>query len=88
MRDAILADFDEFRLAQTMSLLAFILAALLLAITPGPGIAYVVGRTVARGRAEGLASCLGTALGGLVHRWRRRLDYRCSLRNRRGHSTC
>lgn len=50
-----------------MSLLAFIFAALVLAITPGPGIAYVVARTVAGGRAEGLASCVGTALGGLVH---------------------
>ncbi|MFQ6712109.1 LysE family translocator, partial [Bordetella pertussis] len=28
-----------------MSLLAFLLAAALLAITPGPGIAYVVART-------------------------------------------
>lgn len=50
-----------------MSLLAFLFAALVLAITPGPGIAYVVARTVAGGRPEGLASCLGTALGGLVH---------------------
>lgn len=50
-----------------MSLLAFFFAALVLAITPGPGIAYVVARTVAGGRPEGLASCLGTALGGLVH---------------------
>ena len=50
-----------------MPLLAFVLAALALAITPGPGIAYVVARTVAGGRAEGLASCLGTGLGGLVH---------------------
>jgi threonine/homoserine/homoserine lactone efflux protein len=49
------------------SLLAFFLAASLLAITPGPGIAYVVARTVAGGRSEGLASCLGTALGGMVH---------------------
>jgi threonine/homoserine/homoserine lactone efflux protein len=47
--------------------LAFLLAATVLAVTPGPGIAYVVARTVAGGRAEGLASCLGTALGGLVH---------------------
>ncbi|MFL6620963.1 MAG: LysE family translocator [Povalibacter sp.] len=39
----------------------------MLAITPGPGIAYVVARTVTGGRREGLASCLGTALGGLVH---------------------
>jgi threonine/homoserine/homoserine lactone efflux protein len=50
-----------------MSLLAFLLAALALAVTPGPGIAYVVARTAAGGRAEGLASCLGTALGGSVH---------------------
>lgn len=50
-----------------MSLFAFALAALILAITPGPGIAYVVARTVAGGRPEGLASCLGTGLGGLVH---------------------
>ncbi len=50
-----------------MSLLPFVLAALVLALTPGPGIAYVVARTAAGGRAEGLASCLGTALGGSVH---------------------
>jgi threonine/homoserine/homoserine lactone efflux protein len=50
-----------------MSFLAFILAALVLAITPGPGIAYVVARTVAGGRSEGLASCIGTGLGGMLH---------------------
>ena len=50
-----------------MSLAAFLIAAVLLAVTPGPGIAYVVARTVAGGRAEGLASCLGTGLGGMVH---------------------
>lgn len=50
-----------------MSILAFLFAAVVLAITPGPGIAYVVARTVAGGRPEGLASCLGTGLGGLVH---------------------
>lgn len=47
--------------------LAFLGAALLLAITPGPGMAYVVARTAAGGRAEGLASCAGTALGGMLH---------------------
>lgn len=46
---------------------AFLIAALALAVTPGPGMAYVVARTVAGGRAEGLASCLGTGLGGLAH---------------------
>jgi len=50
-----------------MSFTAFLLAAVVLAITPGPGIAYVVARTVAGGRTEGLASCVGTAIGGLVH---------------------
>lgn len=50
-----------------MTYLAFLLAALALAITPGPGLAYVVARTVAGGRSEGLASCLGTGIGGLVH---------------------
>ena len=50
-----------------MSLVAFCVAAVVLAITPGPGIAYVVARTVVGGRAEGLASCIGTGLGGLLH---------------------
>ena len=50
-----------------MSFLTFLVAALALAITPGPGIAYVVARTVAGGRAEGLASCFGTAVGGMLH---------------------
>jgi len=47
--------------------LAFLVTATVLAFTPGPGIAYVVARTVSGGRAEGLASCGGTALGGFLH---------------------
>jgi threonine/homoserine/homoserine lactone efflux protein len=50
-----------------MSILAFVITALVLAITPGPGIFYVVARTVAGGRPEGLASCLGTGIGGMLH---------------------
>jgi threonine/homoserine/homoserine lactone efflux protein len=50
-----------------MSFLAFLFAAIVLAVTPGPGIAYVLARTVSGGRAEGLASCLGTGLGGMLH---------------------
>ena len=49
-----------------MTFIPFLIAALVLAITPGPGIAYVVARTVAGGRKEGLASCLITGLGGLL----------------------
>jgi threonine/homoserine/homoserine lactone efflux protein len=47
--------------------LVFLAAALLVAITPGPGIFYIVARTLAGGRAEGLASSVGLGLGGLVH---------------------
>jgi threonine/homoserine/homoserine lactone efflux protein len=42
-------------------------AACVLAITPGPGIFYVAARTLAGGRAEGVASSFGTGLGGMVH---------------------
>ena len=45
----------------------YVAAALLLAVTPGPGIFYVAARTLAGGRSEGLASGLGTGTGGLVH---------------------
>ena len=45
----------------------FVAAAFLLAITPGPGIFYVAARTLAGGRAEGMASTSGTGLGGIVH---------------------
>ncbi len=45
----------------------YVAASLLLAITPGPGIFYVAARSLAGGRAEGVASSFGTGLGGMVH---------------------
>jgi len=45
----------------------FLLAALVIAAVPGPGIFYVAARTLSGGRQAGIASTLGTALGGLVH---------------------
>ncbi|HTN11368.1 MAG TPA: LysE family transporter, partial [Acetobacteraceae bacterium] len=45
----------------------FLIAALVIALSPGPGMLYVAGRTLSGGRAEGVASCIGTGLGGLVH---------------------
>ncbi|HWF97404.1 MAG TPA: LysE family transporter, partial [Xanthobacteraceae bacterium] len=45
----------------------FLLAALVIAAVPGPGIFYVAARTLAGGRKAGIASAFGTALGGLVH---------------------
>ncbi len=49
------------------TLCAFAFAALLLAAVPGPGLLYIVSRTLALGRGQGFASCLGAAVGGLVH---------------------
>lgn len=45
----------------------FLAAALLLAITPGPGIFYVLARSLAGGKREGVLSSLGTFVGGLFH---------------------
>src|SRR5271168_4822384 len=45
----------------------FFAAAILLAITPGPGIFYVLARSLAGGRREGMLSSLGTFVGGFVH---------------------
>jgi threonine/homoserine/homoserine lactone efflux protein len=45
----------------------FLLAALVIAAVPGPGIFYVAARTLSGGKSAGIASTFGTALGGLVH---------------------
>ena len=47
------------------TLLTFFVASLVLAVTPGPAVIYIVTRTVAQGRAAGLASVAGVALGNL-----------------------
>ena len=45
-----------------MSFLAFVIAAVVLAITPGPGIAYVVARTVAVRQSETINARALTAM--------------------------
>src|SRR6266853_3001207 len=45
----------------------FFIAALILAVTPGPGIFYVLARTLGGGRREGILSSLGTFAGGIFH---------------------
>jgi threonine/homoserine/homoserine lactone efflux protein len=45
----------------------FISAATLLALSPGPGMLYVLSRTLHGGRREGFLSAGGTFVGGLVH---------------------
>lgn len=48
-------------------LAAFLSASVMLAITPGPGLLYVLTRSLAGGRREGVYSSLGTWVGGFAH---------------------
>jgi threonine/homoserine/homoserine lactone efflux protein len=45
----------------------FSLAAVALAVVPGPAVAYIVTQSVDKGRRAGLVSALGVASGGIVH---------------------
>jgi threonine/homoserine/homoserine lactone efflux protein len=48
-------------------LIAFTLAALTLAAIPGPGMLYVLARSLGGGRSVGLRSTVGTGIGGCAH---------------------
>jgi threonine/homoserine/homoserine lactone efflux protein len=45
----------------------FVVASVVLLLTPGPAVLYIVARSVAQGRAAGLVSVLGIHLGTIVH---------------------
>jgi threonine/homoserine/homoserine lactone efflux protein len=45
----------------------FLVAALVLLLTPGPAVLYIVARTIDQGRRAGLVSMLGVHAGTLVH---------------------
>lgn len=45
----------------------FLLASLLLILTPGPAVLYIVTRSISQGRLAGLASVAGVGLGNLTH---------------------
>jgi threonine/homoserine/homoserine lactone efflux protein len=47
--------------------LTYLSAAFLLAVVPGPGMLYVLTRSLHGGRKEGVQSSLGTAVGGSFH---------------------
>jgi threonine/homoserine/homoserine lactone efflux protein len=49
------------------ALALFCAAALLLIVTPGPAVLFIVARSLEHGRRGGLVSALGVATGGLVH---------------------
>ena len=47
--------------------MAFFLASFVLAVTPGPGVLYIVTRTLAQGRAAGIGSVAGVACGNFLN---------------------
>lgn len=49
------------------ALFAFTLAAVILTITPGPDMTLFLGRTIAQGRAAGMAAMLGATSGVVLH---------------------
>lgn len=52
---------------ETDRLVAYLAACSILALTPGPGILYVMTRTLAGGTREGVLSSVGTFVGGFAH---------------------
>ena len=58
---------DISSLMTTHSLILFVLAGLLLNITPGPDVLYIVARAASQGRTAGFVSALGIGAGGLLH---------------------
>jgi RhtB (resistance to homoserine/threonine) family protein len=45
----------------------YLIAGLVLIMTPGPDTLYIVGRSVAQGRRAGMLSALGISTGSLIH---------------------
>jgi threonine/homoserine/homoserine lactone efflux protein len=46
---------------------AFLVASLVLAVTPGPAVLYIITRSTTQGRRVGLASAMGIAVGNLAN---------------------
>ena len=51
----------------TSTLLVFVAASTVLAVVPGPGVLYIVGRSIDGGRRTGLAAAAGVGAGNMVH---------------------
>ncbi len=49
------------------SLLGFIVAALVVLLIPGPGVLYVIARSLGQGQKAGFVSVVGLSVGALVH---------------------
>ncbi len=62
-----LARYNHKTMFDPARFLVFLTAAILLAVAPGPGMLYVLARTLAGGRRDGMLSALGTFFGGMAH---------------------
>jgi len=51
----------------TSALAVFLVASLVLLLTPGPAVLYIIARSIDQGRGAGIASVLGVAFGTMVH---------------------
>lgn len=51
----------------SMNILLFALAALMMALTPGPNMAYLISRSVCQGKLAGIVSLFGVALGFIFY---------------------
>lgn len=49
------------------ALIGFIVASLIVLLIPGPGVLYVIARSLTQGQKAGLLSVLGLSVGALVH---------------------
>ena len=49
------------------SLAVFVTAALVLLLTPGPAVLFIIARSLEQGRLAGVISALGIALAAIVH---------------------
>jgi len=52
---------------EVKSLSIFITAAIIMLVTAGPAVLYIVARSIEQGRLAGLVSTFGVGLGGLCH---------------------
>ncbi|MBI9045929.1 MAG: LysE family translocator [Anaerolineaceae bacterium] len=52
---------------ETSSFIIFIMAALVLLITPGPAVLFIIARSLKQGRMAGFISALGVGLGSVIH---------------------
>lgn len=51
----------------TSSLAVFIISSLVLLLTPGPAVLYIIARSINQGRQAGVVSAVGLSLGTMVH---------------------